>query len=222
MKQIFALFLILISLYSLATPTRASAFSECRSDRKGYCVRLNPEDLPPLVQRGKSSLLFAALPCSQSTAFPGLEFLAPFQINSCSEIGDILGGLYKFGVAIAGISALIILSWGGIKYMVSGAAPSQLNEATKMMFNALYGLVVIILSYLVLYTINPDFTHVLKIPDLIEPSAKTAPVNNNNPPPAPQLTWRCSHLSGTFPTEAVCKSQCIAGGCTQALYLHFY
>ena len=188
MKQFFPLFLILISLYFFAAPIQAGAFSECRSDRKGYCVRLDPPVLPQTARRGISSFLFAAPPkCNPSTAFPGLEFLATFQINSCSDIGQILGGLYKFGVAIAGISALFWLTYGGIMYMISGAAPSVLADAKSKMRNALYGLVVIILSYLILYTINPDFTYVLKIPDLVEPNKTTAPKTPPTAPAAPSL-----------------------------------
>ena len=181
----FSIFIFAFSIF-LATPIQAGAFSECRSDRKGYCVRLDPPAPPQTARRGISSFLFAAPPkCSKDTAFPGLEFLAPFQINSCSEIGDILGGLYKFGVAIAGISALIWLSFGGILVLTARESPSQVSKAWGYINNALYGLVVIVLSYLILYTINPDFTYVLKIPDLIEPGAKTAPAPAGAPAAPP-------------------------------------
>ena len=166
MKQLLILFFLIISIASLAAPIRIAAFSQCHSERKGYCIKLDSSDSNRYASQNSSSRLLAL-------AFPGLEFLDTYGISmDKSDIGAILSGLYKFGVAIAGVSALIMFTYGGMRYLTSGDSPSGTSAGKKAIQNAILGLVLIVLSYLILYTINPDFTFTLKIPDLKEQIAK--------------------------------------------------
>ena len=140
-------------------PLVADAYSPCPSMRKGHCMRLEAED-SLRVQQEKSYLLAATGP------YPGLEFLESYGININACIGDTLSGLYKFVVGIAGTAALVMFVVGGIQYMVSGALPQALSSAKNRMMNAVFGLILIAVSYLVLYTINPDFSFKLNLQDL--------------------------------------------------------
>ena len=45
---------------------------------------------------------------------------------------------------------------GGVEYIISGASESMRGEAKKRIENAIWGLVMALVSYLVLYTINPS------------------------------------------------------------------
>jgi len=45
---------------------------------------------------------------------------------------------------------------GGVEYIISGANESMRGEAKKRIENAIWGLVMALVSYLVLYTINPS------------------------------------------------------------------
>ncbi|MDP3769427.1 MAG: pilin [Candidatus Sungbacteria bacterium] len=151
----FLLGFILICL----SPLVADAYSPCPSMRKGHCMRLEAEDSLRVTQ-GKSYLLAAIGP------YPGLEFLESYGIDINTCIGDTLSGLYKFVVGIAGTAALVMFVVGGIQYMVSGESPSGVTAARKRMMNAIYGLLLIATSYLVLYTINPDFSFKLDLKNL--------------------------------------------------------
>ena len=183
MKHAFATFFILISLSFLAAPIHAAApFSECHSERKGYCVRLTPPTSQS-AQRGRSSSLLLA--AASDIPFPGLEFLKTFGVTFGSSIGQILSAVYNFGVGIAGLSALVMLSYAGMLYMVGGAAPSALSESKRRLGNALIGLALIAVSYLLLYTINPDFTHTLKIEKLEDALGNKAAAPPASAPPAP-------------------------------------
>jgi len=65
---------------------------------------------------------------------------------------------YVFGVAVA-VSGLIVfgaLVYGGIRYVTSAGNPSSLNDAKDRIFAALFGLAVILGSYLLLKSLNPQ------------------------------------------------------------------
>ncbi len=102
----------------------------CRNGGGGHCVEL------------------AAIAQAQ---VPGLEFL-----NVGLDIGQIFARLYVFGLSLVGISALIMLVIGGIMYLTAGDSESRAKTARDYMGNAVLGLVLALLSYLILFTINPD------------------------------------------------------------------
>jgi len=181
------LLLILFAVFFLIPALHAGAFSQCQSEKKGYCVRLDPPETPKPAQKKFSSLLFAT---SHGPPFPGLEFLDTYGIGYNSKIGTTLSALYNFGIAIAGISALIMFTYGGIRYIASAGNSSATSDAKKRMSSALFGLALIAGSYLILYTINHDFT--LTLSDKTIPSIKglmpqTAPPPIGPPPVDPEL-----------------------------------
>ncbi len=182
MKRIFVISLILFTAFLIVLPPRADAFSECRSDKKGYCVRFDAKDAPKAAQKNPRLLFFAG---AAGAPFPGLEFLQTYGIGYNTKVGELLSALYNFGVVIAGISALIMFTLGGVLYLTAGGSGSNISKAKGYIFNALFGLAIITLSYLVLHTINPDFTEILsedRIPDL---NLKPKPAPPTTPPPDP-------------------------------------
>lgn len=100
----------------------------CRSETGGYCAKL------------------ATIAQAQ-----GLE-----NIISGKDIGDLVPGIYKFGLGLVGISALAALIVGGIMYMTAGGSQDQTKRARTWVSNAFFGLALALLSYLILNTINPD------------------------------------------------------------------
>ena len=158
MKYLIVTFLLLIVISSFTAPTLANESSPCKSDRKGYCMRLSDEDSFQSKQEKRASSLLAV-------AFPGLEFLESYGVTWDSKIGDTLSALYNFGVGIAGVSAFAVFVYGGFMYMTA-AGGGRASQAKKLMENAVYGLVLVATSYLILYIINPDFTYRLKLEQL--------------------------------------------------------
>jgi len=68
----------------------------------------------------------------------------------------VLSRLYVYGVGVVAIAAMIMLVIGGVQYMVAGEKdPSSAKERIR---NAIWGLILALTSYLILYTINPDLT----------------------------------------------------------------
>jgi len=75
-------------------------------------------------------------------------------VNTGNGIADLLGAVYRFGIAAAVILALIMIIWGGIEYMTSDAWFNK-EEAKKKINDSLMGLGLALISYVLLYIINP-------------------------------------------------------------------
>ena len=62
---------------------------------------------------------------------------------------------YRLLVVLGSLLAVVLLTIGGVRYM-TGFSEGQLDSAKKQMRAALWGLLVVVGSYLILYTLNPD------------------------------------------------------------------
>lgn len=78
-----------------------------------------------------------------------------FNINSIKEPGDIIPVFYKFGLGVVGLSALGALIVGGVMYMTAGGSQDRAKRGRAWLGNGVFGLVLALLSYLILNTINP-------------------------------------------------------------------
>lgn len=85
----------------------------------------------------------------EPNAFPGVD------TSNTQDLGAFLGQIFNFGIAIAVTLALVMIIWGGIIKMTTDSW-SKTDEANKKIQNAVYGLVLALVSWLLLYTINPD------------------------------------------------------------------
>jgi len=91
-----------------------------------------------------------------------------FNLADDQDLNEIVAFFYYFIVGISGLAAFVMLVWGGIQWLASGAIPSQASEARDRIRNAILGLLLILASFLIIQIINPELT-VLGIgdPDLI-------------------------------------------------------
>ena len=69
---------------------------------------------------------------------------------------EYLTWAFRFALALAGFLAVMMIVIGGVEYIISGANESSRSDAKKRINNAISGLVLALVSYLVLYTINPS------------------------------------------------------------------
>ena len=89
----------------------------------------------------------------------GSNSAAPAAGSSAQEEGKFFDGLknfYLLGLSLVGISALLMIVWGGIDYVVAGDSTSRVEAGRKKITNALWGIFIAGISYALLYTINPD------------------------------------------------------------------
>lgn len=66
---------------------------------------------------------------------------------------------YKFVLALTGFLAVMMIVIGGVEYVISGANESMRGEAHKRIWGAITGLILALVAYLVLYTINPSLVN---------------------------------------------------------------
>lgn len=69
---------------------------------------------------------------------------------------DYVKYIFNFAIGIAGLVAFGCLIYGGVRHLTSAGDPSATGDAKDQIFAGLIGLVVILGSYLLLTTINPQ------------------------------------------------------------------
>lgn len=159
MRYLFILFFTLTMLFSASLPIIAVDAEQCYGQKGGYCITL-----PQTLDDAKKPLPLSAYQLAQSFRFPGLEFLNGVYFDT--PIGTILTKIYIFGISLVGISAFAMFIYGGIMYIVAADNQSKVGQAKSAMSNAVFGVVLALTSWLILYTINPDFTFELVLPKL--------------------------------------------------------
>ena len=73
-----------------------------------------------------------------------------------ATLGEYIAALYVFFVGAGGILATVMMMWGGLRYVVSGGNPQRISGAKDQITAALSGLIILIASYVLLLTINPN------------------------------------------------------------------
>ncbi len=77
-------------------------------------------------------------------------------VGAPKNLSQYLVGLYNFLLSVVGIAALLMLVIGGFKYLTAAANPSAASEAKDIISNAVYGLILALLTWVIISTINPD------------------------------------------------------------------
>ncbi len=89
------------------------------------------------------------------------ELLAPLPVGASGEevdtttAGPYIAGLFRLAIAIAGGLAVLMIIVGGIEYMSTDAFSGK-DSAKNRISNAIWGLLLAISAWLILFTINPQ------------------------------------------------------------------
>jgi len=82
------------------------------------------------------------------------------------DAASVLQNLFTISIALAGVLAVLMIVIGGLEYLLSEAFTSK-ADAIKRIQAALWGLIIILASVVILNTINPDLLNInLSLPDL--------------------------------------------------------
>ncbi len=117
--------------------------------------------------------------------------------------GAVVGQVYQFALLIGGLLAFGAIVYGGIKYTVSAGNPSGKSDGREWIYGALWGLLLLLGSYLILHTINPNRTN-LNLPTLTK----------LQPPPEAGFAERGGSVACGGATSGICPSgqQCANEG----------
>lgn len=107
-----------------------------------------------------SALLFGLLPSVVFAINLNLDYpeFGGFNLNDNQELYKIVAFFYYFIIGIAGLAAFVMLVWGGVEWLVSGAIPARASEARDRVRNAILGLLLVLASFLIIQIINPELT----------------------------------------------------------------
>lgn len=107
--------------------------------------------------------------------------------TSNSSLAVFLGQVFNFGIAAAVTLALVMIIWGGIMYMTTDSWNGK-EDGKKKITEALEGLGLALISYLIIYTINPCAVDFIgskgcdKANTFISPIGLSTNTNNNSNP----------------------------------------
>ena len=127
-----------------------------------------------------------------------LQVPLPGVSGTVSGPGQYIRAIFTYGLSIVGIAALWAIVIGGFKYLRSGGSETRKTSGKEWIWGAVIGLVLMLCSWLILNTINPELTS-LEEPslqkiaikkELWEPAVPTSstPVGPNGLPSKPGTT----------------------------------
>ena len=104
-------------------------------------------------------LAFSAFTLAQGVQYQLLQPLPNLQsAGGENPFGDYVAGLIPFILSLAAVLATIMIIWGGIEYAVSEAVDAK-SDAKDRITQAILGLLLALMSYLILNTINPNLVN---------------------------------------------------------------
>lgn len=81
------------------------------------------------------------------------------------DLGEYFKLIYSYVVGIAGVIAAVLIIKGGFEYITAGGASERIGAAKKTIGSAVFGLLLVLASYMLLNTVNPDLVH-LRLPNV--------------------------------------------------------
>ena len=100
----------------------------------------------------------AAITPTLGVAIPGLVFggvASDTRYISVPFIGQYIAAMFRYGIGIAAIAAIVMVTYGGFRYLI-GSTINDVKTGKTIIVDAVAGLVIILCSYLILNTINPN------------------------------------------------------------------
>lgn len=125
-----------------------------------------------------------------------------------NDLADYIGLLYNFMIGFSAIAAVIMIVYGGFRYLV-GSAGGDVQAGKQIVIDAVVGLFLVVAAYAILEIVNPN-TLTLRLPVI-------RAVNDQDIPQAPEASAAENPtIINQFSQQACTEvSQCAA--CTQAL-----
>ncbi|MDO8582296.1 MAG: pilin [bacterium] len=126
-----------------------------------------------------------------SVHIPGLTHENPPDSRCYYMTGGLpqyIAGVYNFGLMVAGFLAMVMIMIGGFMYIAAGGNQTIIGKAKERIFNAIIGLVILLLSYTILYTINPDLVNQEKSKATLGEKLKKAPAAGTTTTPTAPAT----------------------------------
>jgi len=80
------------------------------------------------------------------------------ELSDESTLVDFVDYAYRWGIFLGGLAAFIALIIAGFQYLTSVGDPAKMKEARERIIAAIAGLVLLLSTFIILNTLNPDLT----------------------------------------------------------------
>ncbi len=130
--------------------------------------------------------LLEPLPCIQGQGAEGVTCKEGEMVKTVNFKDYVLYAVNLL-IALAAVSAVFMIVWGGFLYMTTDSWQGK-NDGKKYIMNAIYGLLLILTSFLILKTIDP---RLVEIPSTL----------------VPQLSFNCDPANGGSANNIGCGSR---------------
>ncbi len=104
--------------------------------------------------------------------YPEIGGLKPKTVKE--GLPDYVRYIFTFGVVLIGLVVFTALIWGGIIYLTSAGNPVKLKEGKDRVISAFLGAIILLSSYIILTTINPQLV-LFDLPPLTKIEKKEIP-----------------------------------------------
>ena len=101
---------------------------------------------------------------------PGADSKPAFEkgVATAPSIAKYIKAIYNYAIGIVGILAAVVLMFGGVIWLTAGGNQEKVKEAKAWIGASLSGLVLVLCSYMILNTINPDLVSFKEIePEIV-------------------------------------------------------
>lgn len=90
--------------------------------------------------------------------------------SDTQAIAEYIREIYKYLIGIVGIVAVVMMMFAGVLWIMSGGNQTQVQTAKSYIASSLIGLVLVLCSYVILKTINPNLVNfqIISIPQVVK------------------------------------------------------
>src|SRR3990167_443589 len=90
------------------------------------------------------------------------------ELTQAANIAEYIAGIFRYALSIGGVIATVMVVYGGVKWLLAAGDSGKISEAKTTITNAVLGLILLLGSYVILFTINPEIVRLraLKIPSI--------------------------------------------------------
>lgn len=161
-KFLFALILFIFLFLSLSVFWGKAASDDCKSNCEKCTQAECGEDEIKAICTWEPTLTTPTCCDKLEIGWPNSPMGT--SLNGCSVLPAMIRYIYEWGIVLGGLVAFIALIMAGFQYLTSVGDPSKMKEAQGQIISAIFGLILLLGSWLVLNTINPALTTFYDIP----------------------------------------------------------
>ena len=109
-----------------------------------------------------------------------------------TNLGELIGNIFNFSIQILGLIIFVIIVISGFQWLTAGGNVGTISKAQSRITQALLGAVILLASFLILKTINPDLIKGGSTLETINvPKGETIITEQEINPPLPQCNPAC-------------------------------